>query len=72
MSSSQLKVDDLTVPQRLEIIAKLWDSIPESPDALPVPEWHREEIERHLAAADQNPEDSIPWENVLHRLREKP
>src|SRR5437899_3963817 len=39
----ELDIDQLTVPQRLELIALLWDSIPDSLDALPVPEWHRQE-----------------------------
>lgn len=29
----------LSVEQRLEVIAELWDGIPDSTDALPVPEW---------------------------------
>ncbi|MDX6531255.1 MAG: hypothetical protein QOH41_3545 [Blastocatellia bacterium] len=47
----------LTVEQRLELIGELWDSIPDSLDELPVPEWHRQELERRLAAADADPED---------------
>jgi putative addiction module component (TIGR02574 family) len=59
----------LTVDQRLDLITLLWDSIPD--DALPVPEWHRQELERRLATADSNPAAAIPWEEVKHRLREK-
>jgi putative addiction module component (TIGR02574 family) len=62
----------LTVKQRLELIGELWDSIPDSPDELPVPEWHREELKRRLAAADSDPDAAIPWEQVQKRLREKP
>ena len=68
----ELDIDQLTVPQRLELIALLWDSIPDSLDALPVPEWHRQELERRLAAADAAPETAIPWEEVRTRLRGKP
>jgi putative addiction module component (TIGR02574 family) len=62
----------LSVQQRLELIGELWDSIPDSLDALPIPEWHREELERRLAAADADPEAAIPWEEVKRRLRKKP
>ena len=61
----------LSVEQRLELIGELWDSIPDSFEALPVPEWHLEELERRLAAADANPDTAIPWEEVKRRLREK-
>ena len=62
----------LTVEQRLELIGELWDSIPDSLDELPIPEWHREELERRLAAAEADPDAAIPWEEVKKRLREKP
>ena len=67
----ELLKSPLTVEQRLELIGELWDSIPESLDALPVPDWHREELDRRLAAADANPDAAIPWEEVKRRLREK-
>ena len=71
-SASDLDIDQLSVPQRLELIARLWDSLPDSIEALPLPEWHRQEIEKRLASADAAPEQAIPWEEVRARLREKP
>ena len=62
----------LSVEQRLELIGELWDSIPDSLEALPVPEWHREELERRLRNADADPDAAIPWQQVRKRLREKP
>ena len=56
--------DQLSVPERLELISQLWDSIPESDEDFPIPEWHREELERRLAEADAAPEAGIPWEQV--------
>ena len=71
-AAAELLRTPLTVQQRLELIGELWDSIPDSVDALPIPEWHREELERRLAAADTDPEGAIPWEEVKRRLHEKP
>lgn len=64
-------IEALTVAQRLELIGRLWDSIPDTPEALPVPEWHREELERRLEAADASPEAGIPWEQVRQELRRR-
>lgn len=69
--NTPLPYDAMTVPQRLDLIAEIWDSIPESGDAFDVPEWHREELEKRLAAADANPEGGIPWEEAKARLRKK-
>jgi putative addiction module component (TIGR02574 family) len=71
-SASEIDIDQLSMPQRLDLIARLWDSIPDSLDAMPVPDWQRQEIEKRLASADAAPEQAIPWEEVRARLRENP
>ena len=69
MSQSYADVEQLSVPERLELIGRLWDSIPDSMEALPVPDWHREELERPLQAADANPALAVPWEQVREKLQ---
>src|SRR5205823_2101113 len=64
--------DRLTVEQRLDLIGRLWDSIPDEVSASAMPESHRQELERRLAAADAAPEQGIPWEQVKARLRGQP
>lgn len=68
----ELDIEHLSVPQRLDLIARLWDSIPDTPETLPVPDWHRRELERRLASADADPGAAVPWEQVKARLRSKP
>lgn len=69
---TELEIDRLTVPQRLELIDLLWDSISDSAEEMPLPEWHRQELERRLEAADAAPEAAIPWHQVRARLLEQP
>jgi len=71
-AAAELLKTPLSVEQRLELIGELWDSIPNSLDDLPVPEWHRTELKRRLAAAEADPDAAIPWAEVKKRLREKP
>ncbi len=70
-SFSDVAIKELSVAERLDLISVLWDSIPDSLEELPIPEWHREELERRLAAADADPGGAIPWEEVRQRLRKK-
>jgi putative addiction module component (TIGR02574 family) len=70
-SLPQLNVDELTVEQRLELIALLWDSIPDTLEAMPIPKWQRQELERRLADADAHPDTGIPWEEAKARLKGK-
>jgi putative addiction module component (TIGR02574 family) len=62
-----IDIHQLSVDQRLELIALIWDSIPDSAESPSVPQWHREELERRMADADASPEKSIPWEQVRDR-----
>ena len=68
-AANELLKTPLTVQQRIELIGVLWDGIPDSIEALPVPDWHREELDRRLASAEANPDAALPWEEVKKRLR---
>ena len=70
-AANELLKTPLTVQQRIELIGQLWDGIPDSIEALPVPDWHREELARRLALAEANPDAAIPWEEVKRQLRDK-
>ncbi len=63
-----LGIDRLSVAERLRLVEEIWDSISESPDELPIPEWHRQELDRRLAACKANPEAGSSWEEVKARL----
>lgn len=67
-----LGIDRLSIPERLELIGEIWDSLAESGEELPLPEWHRPEIERRRAAAEADPGAGIPWEVVKDRLTNRP
>jgi len=68
-SLSDVAINQLSIAERLDLISVLWDSIPDSLEELPIPDWHREELKRRLAAADADPDGAIPWEEVRRRLR---
>jgi putative addiction module component (TIGR02574 family) len=46
----------------------IWESLTPI-DEFEIPESHREELDRRLAAADAEPEAGKPWEEVRARLR---
>ena len=62
-----LGIDRLTSEHRLHLIGEIWDSL--STDDSEIPESHREELDRRLADADENPSTGRPWGEVLERLR---
>jgi putative addiction module component (TIGR02574 family) len=70
-AATELLKLSLTVEQRLELIGKLWDEIPDSPEALAVPDWHQQILRERLASADADPQAAIPWEKVEKSLRDE-
>lgn len=66
---SVLNIEAMTVSERLDLIGELWDSIPDSVEAMPIPDSHRELLDQRMRAADEDPGAGIPWEDVRSRLR---
>ena len=63
--------DDLSVDEKIEYLQSLWDRIAATPEAIPVPGWHREIIEDRLKDLDTHPNAGESWEVVQERLRKK-
>jgi putative addiction module component (TIGR02574 family) len=70
-AATELLKTPMTVEQRLELIGRLWDEIPDSSVALPVPDWHHEIVKQRLAAADADPDAAVPWEEVEKQLQDE-
>jgi putative addiction module component (TIGR02574 family) len=70
-SLQELGIDRLSPSERLDLIAAIWDSIPDTLEDLPLPEWHRAELERRLAASEADPGAGASWDQVKARLRER-
>ncbi|HYT89344.1 MAG TPA: addiction module protein [Gemmataceae bacterium] len=70
MTLQQFGIDRLSVPERLELISLIWDSVPQEAVGSP-PEWHLRELQRRLAAAEADPGAGIPWEVVKARLTKR-
>jgi putative addiction module component (TIGR02574 family) len=64
----QLGIDQMSADDRLRLIGEIWDSLSPSERGA-IPESHREEIDRRLAAADKDPTAALAWEEVRERLR---
>lgn len=71
LTLEQFGIDRLSPQQRCELIALIWDSLPDDLPFAP-PEWHLRELERRLAAADASPEAVESWESVRARLARGP
>jgi putative addiction module component (TIGR02574 family) len=63
-----LGIDRMSNEERLRLIGEIWESLTPI-HQMEIPESHRAELDRRLAAADANPAAGKPWEEVRARLR---
>lgn len=66
-----IDISTLSADERLELIERLWDSLLSTPEAVPFPESHREELDRRLDELDREGPTGVPAEEVLSRLRSR-
>ena len=59
---------ELPADQRLQLVEALWDSLVEVPDAVPITDDIREELDRRLAAYYDDPSSARPWREIKEEL----
>jgi putative addiction module component (TIGR02574 family) len=63
--------DDLSVDEKIDYVQALWGRIAATPEAIPVPDWHRDIVAERLKDLEGNPSAGDSWEVVRERLRTK-
>lgn len=63
--------DDLSVDERIDFVQSLWDRIAETPEQVPVPEWHRRIIRECLEAYRANPPVGRSWTDFRTDIERK-
>ena len=59
----------LPVADRVRLVEAIWDSISAVPEALPLTDWQKQELDRRLAEFEANPEEGSTLEEVFARIR---
>lgn len=62
---------ELSVPDKLDVLERLWDSITADPRQVAIPEWHLEELDRREEELRRNPQLGKDWEAVKQRLQNR-
>lgn len=69
MSTKAADILQLSVAERLQMVEDIWDSIAAVPEAVPLSEEQKKELDRRLEAYHLNPDEGSPWIEVRERLR---
>ena len=59
---------ELPATDRVEIAQVIWESVFEHPEAVPLTQAQKDELERRWRAFEQNPDEGEPWDEVKRSL----
>ena len=59
----------LSVAERIQLVGDIWDSIAAVPEAVPLSNAQRAELDRRLDAYHRDPTAGSPWDDVRQRVR---
>jgi putative addiction module component (TIGR02574 family) len=71
MSTVRKEIQALSVADRLQLLEEIWDSLIETPEAIPVNDAQRRELARRRRAHARNPSATKSWAQVRARLRRR-
>ncbi len=69
MSAPPVDIEKLSHEEQLRLLEQLWESLVKSPQAIPLTDAQREELDRRLDDLDRQGPVGIPWEEVLSRIQ---
>ena len=59
---------ELPIEDRIRLVELIWDSIAAVPEAIPVSDELKAELNRRLTEFEADPEAGSPWEEVRKRI----
>lgn len=69
MGKLALDVTRLSRDEQLELLDRLWESLGRDPEALPLTESQREELDRRLDELEAEGPTGLSWDEVVARSR---
>jgi len=69
MSTQLSDILELTIAERIQLAEDIWDSVAAFPEAIPLTDAQKAELDRRLQAYAQNPSGGISWDELKDKLR---
>ena len=68
MTSPTIDIDKLAPEERLRLIGDLWESLRATPEAVPITQAQRNELDRRLDDVERGTGDSVSWGDITRRF----
>jgi putative addiction module component (TIGR02574 family) len=65
------ELDRLSTPEKILLVEDLWDSIASDPSGVPVPQSHKDELDRRLRRHEAEPGSLLSLEELQARIESR-
>jgi putative addiction module component (TIGR02574 family) len=66
---AQLEIRKLSLPEKLDLLEAVWTELSAVPDALIVPQWHKDILDDRLLSMQQGSMNAIDWDQAKQQIR---
>jgi len=71
MSTQISEILQLSIAERIQLAEDIWDSIAAFPEAVPLTDEQKRELDRRLQAYVENPSEGISWDELKEEVRKR-
>jgi putative addiction module component (TIGR02574 family) len=71
MGTPAIDIERLTRDEQLELLDKLWDSLGRDPEALPLSDEQRRDLDARLDEVERDGPTGVSWDDALKQIRSK-
>lgn len=64
------EIETLSVPEKIQLVEDLWDSVATSNANVPIPDWQQQELDRRKQIFLNNPVSGMTWQEVKRSVLE--
>lgn len=72
MSKMAVDIERLTRDEQLDLLDRLWESLGRDPEAFPLSEEQKTELDRRLAELEQEGPVGMSWDEAVAEIRARP
>jgi putative addiction module component (TIGR02574 family) len=71
MATQAIDIERLSRDEQLELLDQLWDSLGRDPDALPLSEEQKRDLDQRLDELERDGAKGLTWDEALEQIRSK-
>lgn len=71
MKPTHASIFDLSPSEKLQLVEDLWDDLASTPEAVPIHDWQKDELDRRKANLMKHPASGLTWGEAKRKVRSR-